>query len=177
MKRILTILCSVVMVVSLSACSTESSTDSKDSTDYSNQTLTGQVTSIDGTEVTLQLGELSMPEKPEGDDQTDGKTPPENSDEKDKNGDQTPPDGKSMKGFTAGDETVTFDLSGAEIQMDSRNESQEGTMDDIFKNSILVIEVGDNNKIKTVTIKSFGGQKKQEKPDNAQDQEEADGTA
>lgn len=193
MKRILTILYLAVMIVTLSACSTKSNTD------YSNQTISGQVTSINGTKVTLQLGELSTPErpkdekqtddqmpsekpeddsqtdgqtppeKPEGDDQSpsekpesDGQTPPENPDGKEKNGKQMRPGGKDRKEFSAGDETATFDLDGAEIQMERRDESQEGTIDDISENSILVIEIGDNNKIKTVTIKEFGGQNDQE---------------
>lgn len=39
------------MLFSLAACSKQ--------TDYSGQTITGQVTAIDGTKITLQLGELT----------------------------------------------------------------------------------------------------------------------
>ena len=73
MKKLLSILCAAALTLSLAACG--SSTE-----DYAGQTLTGQVTAIDGSAVTLQLGELTE----------DANTPPDGSSDA-----QTPPDGGS----------------------------------------------------------------------------------
>ena len=65
MKKLMAILCCAALLFSLAGCS------SNDAADFSNSTLTGQVVSVDGSIVTLQLGELteeeSQMEKPEGD--------------------------------------------------------------------------------------------------------------
>lgn len=109
MKKIIAIICAVSMLFSLAACSKQ--------TDYSGQTITGQVTAIDGTKITLQLGELTdedsgmpgdsfetlgdpnksgngqtPPDLPNDEQQGDGQTPPDRpSGEKQGDG-QTPPD-------------------------------------------------------------------------------------
>lgn len=88
MKKRISILCMLALVVSLSGCQTQSTDEKGTETevvstekDYSNSTLTGKVTKAEGTLVTLQLGELAEvqmtapPELPEG---GEGKTPPEN---------------------------------------------------------------------------------------------------
>ena len=86
-KKLMALLCAAAMTVSLAACG--AGTD----TTYAGQTLTGRVTAMDGTAVTLALGELSedaapaggassdndsqqSPEKPEGESgsQSDGGT-------------------------------------------------------------------------------------------------------
>ena len=81
-KKWIALLCTAVLSFTSVAC------DSKAAETYSGQTLTGQVTAIDGSAVTLQLGELTEdtntpPEMPDG--QAPSDTP---------NGDntQTPPD-------------------------------------------------------------------------------------
>lgn len=79
MKKRISILCVLALVASLSGCQTQSIQEKENETevastekDYSNSTLTGKVTKVDGTLVTLQLGELAEaqlatpPEKPEG---------------------------------------------------------------------------------------------------------------
>lgn len=78
MKKIVTV--SLFCILLLSLCGCNAVIDDHEE-DYSNQTLTGQITQIDGTEVTLALGKLkeenspmeqmqmpdfSMMEKPEG---------------------------------------------------------------------------------------------------------------
>ena len=206
MKRIVAFLCTAAMVLLLVACSNSSkdSNSSDSGTDYSNQTLTGQVTSIDGTKITLQLGELNAqdmqggmqkpdensnsqmqndgqtpPEKPDGDTQNSGQTPPEKPDSDTQNDGQTPSDkpdndntnndtpsdvpsngdmslpGNNMAGgFTAGEETVTLDFKGVAVQVEDGMASTDGSLEDITVDSILVVEIGDNNTIKTVTVKS-----------------------
>ena len=73
MKKMIAILCAAALTLSLAACG--STTE-----DYSGQTLTGQVTAIDGSAVTLQLGELTEdastpPDMPSGG--SDAQTPPD----------------------------------------------------------------------------------------------------
>ena len=97
-KRTIALLCAAAMVLSLAACGTG---------EWSGQTLTGQVTEIDGSTVTLQLGELteggapgdqngqndtnSQNDKntPTGQAPSDGQTPPDRPDGTDGG---TPPD-------------------------------------------------------------------------------------
>lgn len=110
-KKLMALLCAAAMTVSLAACG--AGTD----TTYAGQTLTGRVTAMDGTAVTLALGELSEdaapadgassdndsqqpPEMPSGDSgsQSDGGTPPEI------------PDGSTGgSSFTENGETLTGD--------------------------------------------------------------------
>ena len=101
------VLCAAELVLSLAACgktaatvdttrATEASTPAtEDSTDpdYTGQTLTGQVTAIDGGLVTLQLGELTENTQtpPEGGANGDTNTPPEKPDGSD-DSDQAPPE-------------------------------------------------------------------------------------
>ena len=88
MKRITALLCIASMTVLMTACAEKG-------TDYSNQTLTGKVTAVDGTKVTMRLGALSEQETPqkeeaaegsqgetlaakgEGNGESDGQSPPE----------------------------------------------------------------------------------------------------
>lgn len=224
MKRIGTIFCTLAIILLFSACS-------KSSTDYSGQTLTGKVTDIDGTKITVQLGELSeqemsapggmqqpgeaplemsdgdsqekqgdnetLPEKPDGNDETlpekpdsNGETPPDKpdgndetlSDKPDSNSETPPekPDGDGgssdstepempsgsmtlldgnmeMNRFTAGDETVTLDFDGAKIKVEAGMETNDGSLEDIAEDAILVIEIGEKNQVETVTVKFTGG--------------------
>ena len=96
MKKLLSILCAAALTLSLAACG--SSTEN-----YAGQTLTGQVTAIDGSAVTLQLGELTEdtntpPDLPSSssdaqtppDGGSDANTPPEKPD--DASGTNTPPE-------------------------------------------------------------------------------------
>ena len=60
MKKLISIICALVMVLSMMGCQQQAEpAESTSAEDYSNTTLTGKVTAIDGTVVTLQLGELT----------------------------------------------------------------------------------------------------------------------
>ena len=101
-KKIRSLFCAAALTLSLAACG------SKSTTDYSGQTVTGEITDIDGTAVTMQLGELSaggMPSHDVSDSSDSGQTPPDK------------PDGETQSGssFTAGEESVTLDFADAEI--------------------------------------------------------------
>lgn len=76
-KKWTALLCAGAMLVSLTACGTQPA-GSDSMAAYAGQSVMGQITVLDGTSVTLQIGELSQsddmqpsdatpPEKPEGD--------------------------------------------------------------------------------------------------------------
>ena len=109
MKKLLSILCAAALTLSLAACG--SSTEN-----YAGQTLTGQVTAIDGSAVTLQLGELTEdthtpPDLPSGgsdaqtppDGGSDANTPPERPDDASGSDTQAPPDSGSAPSGQAPD--------------------------------------------------------------------------
>ena len=73
-KKFVSLLCAAAMVLSLAACG------AKTGTTYAGQTLTGRVTAVDGTTVTLALGELTEDAAPSGGapaGSSDGQQPPE----------------------------------------------------------------------------------------------------
>lgn len=104
MKRVLTMTCAVAMALSLAACSTANSTDNNLTSDtvqetvdsalasntaYAGTTVVGQITAINDTGITLQLGELSV----SNDSNQNHQTPPDQNDSQNQNGDnQTPPE-------------------------------------------------------------------------------------
>ena len=153
MKRVVTMTCAVAMALSLAACSTADSTDNSltsntvqetvDSalssyTAYAGTTVVGQITAIDDTGVTLQLGELSVP----NDSNQNHQTPPEK------------PEG-GMQNFTAGDTTITVDLSEATITKDNNTI----TVDDPSEGDILQVTFDENGVVtEASTISQFGGQ-------------------
>lgn len=106
-KKIRSLFCAAALTLSLAACG------SKSTTDYSGQTVTGEITDIDGTAVTMQLGELSAGGMPSHDvsDSSDSGQPPEKPDGEAPSG--TP--GGMGSSFTAGEESVTLDFADAEI--------------------------------------------------------------
>ena len=107
MKKLLSILCAAALTLSLAACGSSATEN------YAGQTLTGQVTAIDGSAVTLQLGELTEDTNtpPDGgsDTQTppdggsDTNTPPEKPDDASGSDTQAPPDGGSAPSGQAPD--------------------------------------------------------------------------
>ena len=109
MKKLVSILCAGAMLLSLAACG------AKADTTYADQTITGKVTALEGTSVTLALGELTENAAPGGDSQQppempgDGQTgdqptgtppeKPESSSDDNQSGQQPPekPDGDSSQ--------------------------------------------------------------------------------
>ena len=75
-KKFISLLCAAALTLSLAACGSKSA-----GTDYSGQTLTGKITAIDGTAVTMQLGELTDDRSAPPDAQGGaGETPPDKPD-------------------------------------------------------------------------------------------------
>ena len=138
-KKIRSLFCAAALTLSLAACGSKTS-------DYSDQTITGEITDIDGTAVTMQLGELSaggMPSHDVSGSSDSGQTPPDK------------PDGETQSGssFTAGEESVTLDFANAEIT--KNDESIE--LSDLAEGDILTVEVGSNNTAASATVESVGG--------------------
>ena len=109
MKKLIAILCAAALTLSLAACGSTAE-------DYVGQTLTGQVTAIDGSAVTLQLGELTEdtntpPDLPSGssdaqtppDGGSDANTPPEKPGDASGSDTQAPPDSGSAPSGQAAD--------------------------------------------------------------------------
>ncbi len=186
MKKIISLLCTATLIFSLSACGKKS--------DYAGTTVTGKVTSVKDSTVTLTLGELTEsegdgsrpdmpsdatapdngssasensapPEKPDGDSSVSENKPSEpNASDTGSNGGNTPPQmpsnsdgaapsGKpgSSKTFTAGDETISVDISDASVVKDS----ETAAAGDISEGDILKITFDSNGKAKTVIIVSL----------------------
>lgn len=170
MKKLISILCAGAMLLSLAACG------AKADTTYAGQTITGKVTALEGTSVTLALGELTEDAAPGGGDSqqppemsSDGQTgdqptgtPPEKPEDTsgdNQSGQQPPekPDGDSS--FTESGETLTIDISDAAIvKNDETVSATELSVDDVVQ-----VTFDDSGSAATVEIVSgsmgggFGG--------------------
>lgn len=108
-KKILSLFCAAALTLSLAACGSKTS-------DYSGQTITGEITDIDGTAVTMQLGELSaggMPSHDVSDSSDSGQTPPDK------------PDGETQSGNSSSEDHASSDSS----QPPAKPDSQSGSTD------------------------------------------------
>ena len=104
-KKIRSLFCAAALTLSLAACG------SKSTTDYSGQTVTGEITDIDGTAVTMQLGELSaggMPSHDVSDSSDSGQTPPDK------------PDGETQSGNSSSEDHASSDSSQPPAKPDSQ---------------------------------------------------------
>lgn len=172
-KKFLSLLCAAAMMCSLAACGT-----ARDAA-YAGQTLTGRVTAIDGTTVTMQLGELTEtaaptdnsgsgdsqqptgtpPEKPDGGSSTDSAQQPPDMPDRDGSSQQggTPPDmpGGMTGGtsFTEGDETAAVELSKAAITRDG----ETVTASDVAVDDILTVTFDDSGIAAVAEIVTVGG--------------------
>ncbi len=161
------LVCAVLLLTLLlvSGCSTAK-------TDDSNTTFTGKITELDGTKVTMQLGTLSEQgadgDKPDSQpddlDEKQTEQPPAKPDNQQQSGREGQPMEKpeghapgGMVSFTAGEETVQLDLSGAEVQIEGMGKIDTGSLEDLMLGAVIVVEVGDDNQPLTVTVKQVMG--------------------
>ena len=172
-NKYVVLICAAAMLASLAACSglAASDTTTADASDTSavesvSSTLTGQITAINGNEITLQLGTLeessqpgTPPDKPEGDAGTpaDSSTSPEKPDDSsnalqgqpgDSSGSSNAPGGMPGSSFTAGTETVTLDFTGVELTKNGETVSLE----DLAVEDILTVEVRSDNTVVSAEI-------------------------
>lgn len=151
-KRILSLICAATLMLSLAACG------SKETTDYSGQTLYGKVTDISDNTVTVQLGEWTetqgqppemsngngdgsqmQPEKPDGDN-SNSQTPPEMPSV---NGDssQTPPE-KPGNGTEDSSNGNTGSMPGAMPNMGGSFTAGEETASFDLSKATITVENG-----------------------------------
>lgn len=108
-KKIRSLFCAAALTLSLAACGSKTS-------DYSGQTITGEITDIDGTAVTMQLGELSaggMPSHDVSDSSDSGQTPPDK------------PDGETQSGNSSSEDHASSDSSRPPAKPDSQSGSTD----------------------------------------------------
>ena len=108
-KKIRSLFCAAALTPSLAACGSKTS-------DCSGQTITGEITDIDGTAVTMQLGELSaggMPSHDVSDSSDSGQTPPDKL------------DGETQSGNSSSQDRA----SSASSQPPAKPDSQSGSTD------------------------------------------------
>lgn len=108
-KKIRSLFCAAALTLSLAACGSKTS-------DCSGQTITDEITDIDGTAVTMQLGELSeggMPSHDVSDSSDSGQTPPDK------------PDGETQSGNSSSEDHASSDSS----QPPAKPDSQSGSTD------------------------------------------------
>ena len=151
-KKVMAILMAGTMMFSCVGCGSVTEEEKSDST------ITGKVTEISDTSVTIQLGERMQggapngekPEVPDGEkpEMPDGEMP-----EGEAPDGENPPQ-RSGVPFEASDETKTIDLKDAEIVEESEKETEEADFADIEVDDILVIQLGDDGTPESVTIKS-----------------------
>ena len=108
-KKIRSLFCAAALTLSLAACGSKTS-------DCFGQTITGEITDIDGTAVTMQLGELSaggMPSHDVSDSSDSGQTPPDKL------------DGETQSGNSSSEDHASSDSS----QPPAKPDSQSGSTD------------------------------------------------
>ena len=179
-KKLAAMGCIVTMTAVLTiGCGTTGSTGSTsaDNTEATeeqeSESVTLQVTAVDGSTITGDVGEMSeVPsdgqapggdnaQKPDEQASDNQQTPPEkpegDSDQKPEAG-QKPGGAPQGSPFTASGETQTFTLTDTtEITVESAENTTEGTADDITVGSILEVTLDTDGNALTVIVKSMNG--------------------
>ena len=123
-------------------------------------TVTGQVTQVDGSEITIQTGAPTMPEgeapaMPEGEAPPDGEVPamPEG---------EAPPDGEAPAmpegeaAFESG-ESLRFSVTAATaIAVEGADGTSDGAVEDIAVGGMLRVVFGEDGTVASVTVLSAG---------------------
>lgn len=122
--------------------------------------LSGKVTSIDGSTVTVALAERpALPDdaqKPDGERPADGQQPPEkpadDANAPAKPDGEQPADGQQPPELTFSTETVTYDLSSAAISVEENGTVSDGNLSDITVDSVLLLKVDESGTVTEVTV-------------------------
>lgn len=167
MKRMISLCCAGLMAFSLAACGSQNAASSSTSTPQVTSAVVGKITALDGTTVTLQLGELT--ENQPGDPPSqDGAQPSGDNADGDSSTSSTPPSGQNAppsdgqgpapdSTFTTGEETTTVDLSGAAVTKESQSGTTDASLSDLAVGDVIEVTMGEDNTATTVVIKSVGG--------------------
>lgn len=164
--KLLAMGCAVVLgTAGLTGCSkTTDTTQTSEAEDR--ETVTAQVTAVDGNTVTADLGEMAEMQAP-----GDGQAPGSENSDSEKSDNQKPqgetpekPDGapggrgQAPSMFTASGESITFTLTDdTQITVEQGSETTDGTADDIKEGSILELTLDVDNNALTVVVKNAGG--------------------
>ena len=183
MKKLFAALLAAALLFAFTSCGASSTSNTAAS--YSNSTQTGEVTAIDGTKVTVQLGELTeneVPAAPAGD--TGAAAPAQGSDSSTNSQSETqtpteatgetaaqapggtPPSGEAPggtppDGAAPGGSTVftagdtTATFDLANATITSEVDSTASAVADIAVGDVLVLTIGENDAVTAVTIKNL----------------------
>lgn len=147
--------CAVVLgTAGLAGCSkTTDTTQTSEAEDR--ETVTAQVTAVDGNRVTADLGEMASSEAPE---KPDGEAPSGEAPAK-PDGDSSDSQGQAPSMFTASDESITFTLTDdTQITVEQQDgETTDGTAADIKEGSVLELSLDADNNALMVVVKNAGG--------------------
>ena len=130
----------------------------------------GKVTSIDGTKITIENGELKTKTPGNGGNGGSGNKK-ERPDSDNGNNKERPSDGKRPSGngnggsrpgfgysFNATGGSSTFDLSGlTQITIENDDDDTPDTIEEIKTGDVVVIEVDKDGKVTSLTVKSLNG--------------------
>ncbi len=183
MKKLFAALLAAALLFAFTSCGASSTSNTAAS--YSNSTQTGEVTAIDGTKVTVQLGELTeneVPAAPAGD--TGAAAPAQGSDSSTNSQSETqtpteatgetaaqapggtPPSGEAPggtppDGAAPGGSTVftagetTATFDLTNATITSEVDSTASAVADIAVGDVLVLTIGENDAVTAVTIKNL----------------------
>lgn len=149
--------CAVALATAgLTGC-TKTTDNTETSEVAESESVTAQVTAVDGNTITADLGEMAQmqaAEKPDGE-APSGEAPSGEAPAK-PDGDST--DGQAPSMFTASGESITFTLTDdTQIIVEQGGETTDGTADDIQEGSILELTLDADNNALTVVVKNAGG--------------------
>lgn len=183
MKKLFAALLAAALLFAFTSCGASSTSNTAVS--YSNSTQTGEVTAIEGTKVTVQLGELTeneVPAAPAGD--TGAAAPAQGSDSSTNSQSETqtpaeatgetaaqapggtPPSGEAPGGTppdgAAPDGSTVFTAGDTTATFDLANatitsevDSTASAVADIAVGDVLVLTIGENDAVTAVTIKNL----------------------
>lgn len=183
--KLLAMGCAVALAtVGMTGCTKTTADSTQTSEAEESESVTAQVTAVDGNTVTADLGEMAemqapgdgqapgeAPEKPDGEapsgetpakpdgDSSDSQAPSDNG-----NGNggvpNGAPDGQGQvpSMFTASGESIKFTLTDdTQITVEQGSETTDGTVDDIKEGSILELTLDADNNALAVVVKNAGG--------------------
>lgn len=183
--------CAIMMTASLvtgcggaSTNNTVSETVQEENTEQESRTVTAQVTAVDGTTITANVGTIATQEQgeapsgeapsgeapsgeaPSGEapsgETPSGEAPSGEAPSGDKPSEEAPsgdmPSGGAPGGssFTAGDESITFTVTDdTTITVEFLQGSEEGSMDDVAEGSVLEVTVDAENQATNIIVKNL----------------------
>lgn len=188
-KRIIALLAAAAIAGSLAGCKAaklpgqasepapEISVQVSDATRSKNDVI-GKVASIDGSKITIEIGELVQRSSSRDGNNGDGKEPSgsrkrrsddgngKDGDKRERPSDWTRPSGDKdgfpgrSRGYTfkGTSKSATYDLSGLkQITLENDSDDTPDTIDEIKTGDVVVITLGDDGNPAALTVKSLGG--------------------